>query len=159
MKKLSKKLSEKGKIVPKIGLNYEVTKLSKEQLDTTEKQVKFVRQFFNKKQLHLQEKLVMVMLDRLDYPIGVAELYKGTTQKIDIDDRDILMLLIETKADKFYLCHNHPTDNKYPSSADVLHANTLSQKINYLEISEYVDDIIITKKQSFSLMEHGLILS
>lgn len=150
---------KKGNLVPKVSLNYEPTKIKKSVLNSTEKQVEFVRNFFDKKQMYLQEKLVMVMLNSLDEPIGVSEIYKGTSDTIEVDNRDILMLLIQSKADKFYLVHNHPTDNIHPSIEDVSHSNGLNLMTKYLDISLYVNDIIITLEEHFSLFDEGLILN
>ena len=66
----------------------------------------------------LQEHFILLLLNNQNKIIKEVKLYKGTSDKISINTKDILLEILTSKATKFAIVHNHPNDNEKASFDD-----------------------------------------
>ena len=66
-----------------------------------------------------QESLILVILNRKKKIIYETTLYKGSRDAIPIDFEDIHKMLSKYEGKSFYLIHNHPSGDCFPSEEDI----------------------------------------
>ena len=66
----------------------------------------------------LQEHFILLLLNNQNKIIKEVKLYKGTSDQISINTKDILREILTSKATKFAIVHNHPNDNEKASFDD-----------------------------------------
>lgn len=142
--------------VPCLKLYYEPSRIGKKTLQNAEAIADFVREIFEPGEIKLKEEVVLIPLDSHLRPICWYRLASGGRNEVLVDTNLILMVCIAVGADGFIIAHNHPDDIAIPSEADVESAHTLKRKAHYMGL-QYVDDIIITKEDYYSLAENDLI--
>jgi DNA repair protein RadC len=85
---------------------------------------------------------------------------KGGTAATIVDTKIILKTAINLDASAIVLCHNHPSGEARPSSADIEITNKVKEAAKLMEI-QVVDHIIIGNGQNFtkyySFADEGMI--
>jgi DNA repair protein RadC len=83
-------------------------------------------------------------------------LFRGTADACLFHPRDVFRFACRRNAVSIIIAHNHPSQNSLPSEEDRrVTANLLrAATIVYIPI---VDHLIITDREVFSFLEHGLI--
>ena len=97
-----------------------------------------------------QEVLVIIMLDLKKRIIKEKVLYKGTSDGLSIDVREIIQELILAKAKFFYLVHNHPDEEPSPSDDDILATKVIKKTSSNLGI-KLLDHLIVFKNNFSSI--------
>ena len=97
-----------------------------------------------------QEVLVIIMLDLKKRIIKEKVLYKGTSDGLSIDVREIIQELILAKAKFFYLVHNHPDEEPNPSDDDILATKVIKKTSSNLGI-KLLDHLIVFKNNFSSI--------
>lgn len=80
----------------------------------------------------------------------------GTTNKAIVHPREVFAEPLSEHASGIICCHNHPSGQCYPSSADMDTTRALLNASSILGIA-FMDHIIITSNDYFSFLEHGLL--
>lgn len=80
----------------------------------------------------------------------------GTFSSIDINIRKLLRIAVSIGSANIVLSHNHPSGNPYPSKADIVFTQVLSDACNTLGI-RIVDHILVSGTKLFSMRNAGLI--
>ena len=80
----------------------------------------------------------------------------GTINKALIHPREVFANAVSEYASGIICCHNHPCGQCYPSNADIDSTKILQKAAKILGIV-FMDHIIITKEDYFSLLEHGML--
>ena len=83
-------------------------------------------------------------------------LFRGTVDQCPIHPRDVFRFAIAANATGLILAHNHPSGSAQPSPQDLQLTERLVQASRILAIALY-DHLILTKKETFSFAEHGLL--
>ena len=104
-----------------------------------------------------QEQLIIVILNKNKQIITEKVLYCGDENKIPINPRDILRLLMIHNGYYFYLIHNHPNDSFLPSQADIIFTRLIEEKAKNINV-KLLDHIIISRKGYYSFL-HAQICS
>lgn len=79
----------------------------------------------------------------------------GMTETV-VDPRIIFRRAIELKAPNLILCHNHPSGNLKPSTADELLTTKIKEGAKLLNLT-VVDHIIVSDEGFFSFADEGLL--
>ncbi len=87
---------------------------------------------------------------------GIIELERGIVDRVNVYPRKILELAIDLKASGIILAHNHPCGDAAPSDQDEIVTRRIKCAAECLDI-KLIDHIIISKFDTFSFREHGLI--
>lgn len=96
-----------------------------------------------------QELLVLLMLDSKNRIVKEKILYKGTSSFVELNMREIIVELAQVNTHRFYLIHNHPNGETYPSEADVLATTKIAKQTKAIGI-KLIDHIIIYKGGFYS---------
>lgn len=97
------------------------------------------------------EEVKMILLNRANKVLGIAEISKGGTFGSIIDNRVILQYTIKANAHVIILAHNHPSGNLEPSEAD----NKITSRVrNALELVDIklLDHLILNSDEQYSTM-------
>lgn len=97
-----------------------------------------------------EEHFYLLLLNNQNKLIHQKLLYKGTTDSLKIDVKDILYLAITHKANKIICIHNHPSGDSEPSFADLKITNTIKEQLKIFQIT-LVDHIIIGWENYYSI--------
>ena len=102
------------------------------------------------------EEFHIIYLNNSNKVISRMQLSKGGITGTLVDVRLALKMALEHGATSIILCHNHPSGNLNPSSAD----KQLTQKLKIAGESldiKILDHLIVTEKSYFSFADEGLL--
>ena len=103
----------------------------------------------------VEEFRVFLFDDEMRY-LGNKVLTTGTINKTAVHPREVIRAVLENKAVKIILAHNHPSGNSRPSDLDKVVTKRIIEAAEQLEI-EVFDHVIVTKTDVFSFRNAGLI--
>lgn len=98
-----------------------------------------------------QEMLVLVILDKKKQITHEITLYKGGHNKLTLSYRDIFKQIIIHNGYYFYVIHNHPNNDLYPSKDDISFTVELTRKCDKLDIT-LMDHLIFTENGYYSFL-------
>tara|TARA_R110002096_G_scaffold517_8_gene3073 strand:+ start:6343 stop:6849 length:507 start_codon:yes stop_codon:yes gene_type:complete len=101
----------------------------------------------NFKDIRLRERFVALYLNQANYVLGYFLVGIGSTKGITIDIKHIIQTALQCNAQAIILCHNHPSGNINPSSADLTVTKSIKKAANLFDIS-VLDHIILTPDES-----------
>ena len=96
------------------------------------------------------ERVYALCLDSEDRVIACRVVSDGDIDSSSFDIRKLASIVLEVKAKKVILSHNHPNGSLMPSKADGNATNFASELLRLLKV-ELVDHIIVTDKSHFSM--------
>jgi len=102
------------------------------------------------------EEFYIVLLDRSNKVQALEHISKGGISGTAVDGKIIFRFALEHKSSGIILCHNHPSGNLKPSSADQEITKKLIQFGQLVDI-KILDHLILTNKGYFSFTDEGLI--
>jgi DNA repair protein RadC len=125
---------------------------------TTKQQLKAIRGTMDMDRIEMREELVILLMTEEEEIIAGVPLYRGTSDQVGHDIRDIIQLAAIAKAYHIVVAHNHPNGHTQPSDADTDTAYTYTQA---LRISGFnlLDFYVVTRKKHFSFADNGLLRS
>jgi len=103
-----------------------------------------------------QEYFLTFTLDGGNYLIEKRTVFIGTLNQSFVHPREIFADAITDRAASIIFVHNHPIDECYPSTEDILVTNRLREVAKLVGI-QVLDHIIISKTSSFSFKNKGLL--
>lgn len=101
-----------------------------------------------------QEVFVLLMLNRNKEIIRELTKYRGTSQTLSFDFKEIISDLLESKCKHFVLIHNHPDGANKPSENDVVSTFIIKEKSEEFGMHLF-DHVIIFKSGYYSFMENN----
>lgn len=90
-----------------------------------------------------QEVLFLVVMDRSNHILGIKELGKGSEDSIAISETLVIKHTLKYGGRRFYLLHNHPSNNLRPSQQDMLFTSQLDTLALSLKM-DFIEHMIIT---------------
>ncbi len=100
------------------------------------------------------EEFWILLLNRSNRIIEKIKISQGGISGTVIDVKIILKQALEKLASSIVLCHNHPSGNKNPSSADDNITNKLKNAADFFDI-QVLDHIIIADLEYYSYADEG----
>jgi len=111
--------------------------------------------FYPIETIALQERFVVMYLNRANRVIGVYQISLGGITGTLADIRLILSVALKTAATGIILSHNHPSGNLCPSNNDVALTKKIKEACGYFDIS-LIDHIILSAEGDYySFMDDG----
>ena len=101
-----------------------------------------------------EECSVLLCLDPGNHVIDCHVLAKGTTSMVELSAREIMRLVLQDKAAKVLLAHNHVTGIALPSAADVEATGRIYHMLRTVGV-ELVDHLIFSDGDYVSMRESG----
>ena len=89
-----------------------------------------------------QEYLILIILNRRKRIIYETSIYKGQSDSIRIDFKDIYKELAKYDGKNFYLIHNHPGGDSSPSEEDFISTLDLINQSRRMKV-KLLDHLII----------------
>ena len=102
------------------------------------------------------EEFWLLYLNNSNRVILNSQLSKGGLTGTVVDSRLVFKQAIEISATSVILCHNHPSGNIKPSSADINLTSKMKNGGEFLDI-KVLDHVIITEKDYFSFADNNMI--
>lgn len=96
-----------------------------------------------------QELLIILMLNTNNQILKEKILYKGTNSFLELNLREIIIELAQNNTRKFYLIHNHPNGESFPSQEDILATSKIANQTKPLGM-KMLDHLIIYKNGYYS---------
>lgn len=113
-----------------------------------------LRESIEIKKLDHKEFFWVLLLNHSNCVLGIAEIGRGTTSQVVVNNKEIFQLAIRSNASAIILAHNHPSGNLKPSRSDIMITTKLKDAGKLLDI-EVFDHLILTSEGCTSLMEEG----
>jgi len=105
---------------------------------------------------HTQEVFAVVFMNQANKINHVEIISKGGLTATVADPRIILKKALEEDAVSIILCHNHPSGNLKPSSADQLLTKKIKEAAAYFDI-KLLDHVIVSNEGYFSFADEGML--
>ena len=139
----------------RISLVREKTEIPRVKIKSSRDAAEYCRNFFGD-DIDLYESFFMILLNQGNNTIGFVKISQGGITGTVVDVRILAKYAIESLSTSVILCHNHPSGNKTPSSADI---SITKKAINALELFDIkvLDHIILTETSYLSFGDEGLI--
>ena len=103
------------------------------------------------------EEFKILLLNRANYVLGIASLFKGGNVGTVVDQKIIFQYALKANATQIILAHNHPSGNLKPSEADIAITRKIAEGARQLDIN-LLDHIIITgDERYYSFAEEGVL--
>lgn len=104
--------------------------------------------------INLQEEFKILLMDRSNRCMGLANISKGGMSATVVDPKIVFSTALKAKACGLILSHNHPSENCSPSELDVRLTDKLVRAGRLLDIS-VLDHIIVTNDGYYSFADEG----
>jgi DNA repair protein RadC len=126
------------------------------QIQSSADVAKVCRDCFNADAMDWREEFIAIALSRSNKVIGFYKVSSGGTSGTVVDPKILFQFALLATASSLIICHNHPSGNLNPSSAD----NDITKKIceagKLLDI-QVLDHIILTSESYYSFADNGKI--
>ena len=103
------------------------------------------------------ESFKLLLLNRANKVLGVANISQGGTNGTVTDVKIILQYAIKSNASGIIVCHNHPSGNMNPSESDSKITQKIKEAGNLVDVQLLDHLIITTDGEYFSYADQGLI--
>jgi DNA repair protein RadC len=110
---------------------------------------------WNLDKIQLQEEFKVMLLNRNNRVLGIADISVGGVSGTFVDPKKIFAIALKANASNLVLCHNHPSGNLRTSEADIRLTKKLVQAGLLLELPVY-DHLIITNDGYYSFADDGM---
>lgn len=105
---------------------------------------------------HIEE-FKLMLLNRSNRVLGIAEISKGGLSGTVTDVRKILQYVIKSNASGIIVCHNHPSGNLQPSESDQTITRKIKDSAAVMDVQLLDHLIIIPKGEYYSFADNGII--
>lgn len=113
--------------------------------------------YFPKETISLQERFIVLYLNKANRVIGVYPLSVGGISEVTADIKLIFGVALKCAACSIILAHNHPSGNLQPSKQDISLTRTITEVGKMLSL-QVLDHIIVSPEGRYvSIMDEGII--
>jgi len=123
---------------------------------SSEDALRLFRESWDKETIELYEECKLMLLNRSNRVLGIAQISQGGISGTVTDVRIILQYALKGNASGIILCHNHPSGNIQPSEADLKITSKLKEAAMIHDIT-LLDHLIITAGNYYSMADMGCI--
>jgi DNA repair protein RadC len=102
-----------------------------------------------------REQFRVLFLDKRNRLIADEQMAEGTVDHAPVYPREVVRRALELHASALFLCHNHPSGDPAPSSADIDMTRQVVEAARVLRLTVH-DHIIVGGQQTASLRSLGL---
>ncbi|MBB6611754.1 JAB domain-containing protein [Pontibacter sp. Tf4] len=102
------------------------------------------------------EQFKVLLLNRANRVLGIFEVSTGGVAGTVADPKLIFVAALKACASGIILCHNHPSGNLKPSTADLQLTQKMKKGAGLLDIA-LLDHLILTSDTYYSMADEGLL--
>lgn len=139
----------------RISLVREKTEIPRVKIQSSRDAAEYCRNFFGS-DIDLYESFFMILLNQANNTTGFVKISQGGIAATVVDVRILAKYAIESLSTSVILCHNHPSGNKTPSSADTAITNKAIKALDLFDI-KVLDHIILTESDYLSFGDEGIL--
>ena len=110
--------------------------------------------YWNKDLIELQEEFHIMILNKSNEILGIANISKGSCSKTVVDVKLVFSIALKCNAKFLILAHNHPSGNLTPSQSDIKMTEELKTAGELLDVS-LLDHLIISLNGYYSFSSKG----
>src|ERR1035437_1812432 len=132
--------------VSEITVSYYPSSLSKPTITSSKDAHSIFREFFPENTIHLQERFVVMYLNRCNRVLGVYPVSSGGITGTVADVRIILSVALKVVATSIMLAHNHPSGSLKPSKPDIELTSKIKEAAKYMDIT-LMDHLILSPEE------------
>ena len=147
----------KQEVISEIEISYKPKRANHPVVKSSKDAYNYLVQFYPQETISLVEQFSVAFLNRANKILGIQVISKGGLTGTIADPRLIMATAIKTAATGIVLCHNHPSENLQPSSADIEITKKIESACNFLDIKLLDHLIIIPDGKYFSFVDEGLL--
>jgi DNA repair protein RadC len=136
-----------------LGIRRDIAKHAKVQISSSKDVAYFLKAHF---QYHQREVFAVLFLNRANKVIHFEVVSEGGITGTVADPRIILKKALEHQSTGIILCHNHPSGNLKPSTADEILTKKIKTAASFIDIL-VTDHIIVSDEGYFSFADEGMI--
>jgi DNA repair protein RadC len=103
-----------------------------------------------------KEHLWVIALSRSNNILLIELVVLGTVRAITVEPMEVFSIVLQKRAVKMILVHNHPSGQLEPSTADIQMTDKMQAIASFLDVP-LIDHLIISEKGFFSFMESGML--
>jgi DNA repair protein RadC len=103
-----------------------------------------------------KEHLWVIALSRNNNILMIELVVLGTVKALAVEPMEIFSIVLQKRAVKMIVVHNHPSGNLVPSTSDIEMTDKLQAIASFLDVP-LVDHLIISEKDYFSFAESGML--
>jgi DNA repair protein RadC len=137
--------------LPEIRLAYKKSNVQAIHISSSQEAAKTFRSIFDEDTLPLFETFSVIFTNRANKTVGWMEVSKGGVSGTVVDVRLILKAALDCLASGILLCHNHPSGNPTPSSADIALTKKVKEASKLFDVT-ILDHIILVPVASSDLV-------
>lgn len=143
--------------VAEVEVNYKskINKKDRIKITNPEQSVEALRNVWSDKMEYIEE-FVLLLLNRANEAIGWIRISQGGISGTIVDQRVIFQIALKCNASAIIVCHNHPSGQTKPSSADIAITKKIKEGGIILDIA-LLDHIILTPESYLSMADDGLL--
>jgi DNA repair protein RadC len=134
-----------------IKVSYKTSITPKIKITKGEDAYKVLLNSWNIDTIELQEEFKLLLLNKANEVLGIYPLSIGGITGTVVDVRLIFAVALKCNATGIIMCHNHPSGNLKPSTADINLTNRIKECSTLLEVS-LIDHLIISKNGFYSFL-------
>ena len=106
------------------------------------------------KNMELKEVFYTMYLNRYNHVLAVMKISEGGITGTVVEVKHVIKPAIDLNATSIILCHNHPSGNTTPSSADKEITQKIKQAALLFDV-HLMDHVIITEEGYYSFADEG----
>lgn len=147
-------MTKSNTTISEISLKRTPSEFQKIIITNSQESADYIRQFYFD-DITIYESVFLLLLDRQNKTIGYAKISQGGITGAVVDIKIVCKYIVDSLASGAILCHNHPSGNLVPSTADI----EITKKIvNILKLmnSQLMDHIILTENSFYSFADNEL---
>jgi DNA repair protein RadC len=137
----------------KITKDLSLPKIEKVKITSSRDAERFARQFYYE-DIEIYESFFLIFADRANNTTGYAKISQGGVAGTVVDLKIVAKLAVDYLACGVILCHNHPSGNLNPSSADLEITRKAKEGLRLLDIT-VLDHLILTAESYYSFADQG----
>jgi DNA repair protein RadC len=147
----------KHEVISEIEISYKPKRANHPVVKSSNDVYNYLVKFYPQETIALVEQFSVAFLNRANKIIGIQVVSKGGLTGTIADPRLIMATALKAAATGIVLCHNHPSGNLQPSSADIEITKKIESACKFLDI-KLLDHIIISPSgEYYSFIDEGLL--
>jgi len=143
--------------ISEIKVSYKPKIMNNPLIKSSDDVFKYLVPFYNNDTLALQEKFLVMYLNRQHKILGVFPLSIGGITSTVVDIRLLISVALKSAAVSVVISHNHPSGNNFPSVADKKITKKIIDACKLFDIVLLDHIIVVPEGNYFSFKDEGLL--
>jgi len=141
----------------KISYSTQVKASERRSITSSRDAYEILRMFWDIDTIEYVESMKVILLNRANKVLGIANLSTGGTSGCILDAKTVFQYALKTNSSSILLAHSHPSGNIKPSEQDLLITSKIKEGAKLLDLA-LLDHLIITAHDGYySMADEGVL--